>query len=172
MNVTNWFASCRMNKNTFLRSGICLLWCAGLSLGLLAARFYGDALNAYIRLAPGCAVRYSSSLVLSLFPFLISALAVCCFRPACLCLAVYFGACFGFTIVSAASAFGGAGFAVIVLLLFRSLLCAPVLLWFLVAAAEREVSFHTIAGSAVYCLLISSAETMFAAPLLCEIINY
>lgn len=150
-----------------------LVWCAGVSLGLLADRFYGDVLDAYVLVTPTLLPEIGSSLCLALLPLLISALAVLSYSPALLCIAFLHGIMLGHAIISVIGPFGGAGMIVSALLLFRTVACTPILLLFWCTAV---CSCHRLSRVLLVCIgglaLIAAADVWITAPFLLEVMNF
>ena len=148
------------------------VWLAGSSLGLWAARFYGDAYGPLVLQAGETSLSFVSACVVTLLPLLLSAFAVFFFhRPG------VYGACLLRSIslsffLGILTAVGGLWLAV--LLLFSGLLFSPVLLWYLWRRLELGLG-----GACVDCLwcglaglLLAAADTWLVAPFLATALSF
>lgn len=163
----------RTDLNTFLQLKICLVWCAGMSLGLLANRFYGDALAAYIRSSAYLVSDLYTSASSAIFPLVISAIAVFYIRPLLPVLILLEGVLTGSAIVSVSCAYGRGGIIMMPLLLFRCLVCAPVLLWFwLETCGERTDLRHSLLYCSLLTIGISALDTFIVSPFLREVMIF
>ena len=105
------------------------VWFAGVSLGLWAARFYGESVTALSLAAGGMPVSFLSACLVTMLPLFLSAFAVFFFHRAGAILAC---AVRGLSIGFLLGCFGLAGgFWLGALLLFSGLSGSSVLLWFL-----------------------------------------
>jgi len=163
--------SCRLNKNTFLRMMVILCWVAGLSLGIGADRFYGEALQACLLLTPHLRPLLLGSMCVNIFPFLIFACAVVFIPGAAYGLCLVRGFLTGSAIAGVVSCFSGAGLFMCLMLLFSLLLFAPVILWFSLQSIFTEQT--GFAKDVFFCLLLGAgicfADHFLIAPLLLEI---
>ena len=153
---------------TGLIPGVTLLgvWLAGLSLGFLADRFYGDCYERMAFSAGRSALTYLGACVVTILPLLLSALAVFIFHRFGACLACFLR---GFTMgffLGLLTAAGGAWLAV--LLLFSGLCFCPVLLWYLwrrfsvgMRDARRDFGYCFLAG-----LCLAAVDTWVVSPFL------
>ena len=161
-------------SSTDLIPGITLLgvWLAGLSLGLLADRFYGDCYESLV-LSAGCLVPgFWDTCLVTILPLLLSAFAVFFFHRFGACLACFLrGLTMGF-FLGVLTAAGGAWLAV--LLLFSGLFFCPVLLWYLwrrclvgLRNARRDFGCCLLAG-----LCLAAVDTWVVAPFLAAALTF
>lgn len=148
------------------------VWFAGVSLGLWAARFYGEPVTALSLTAGSAALSFWGACVVTVLPLLLSAFAVFFFHRAGAYLAcVVRGISIGFMLGSFVMA-GGVWLGL--LLLFSGLCYSPVLLWFL----WRRLSLGTdrFRRDVVCCLLaaavISAVDTWAVAPFLVRALSF
>jgi hypothetical protein len=154
--------------------GITLLgvWLAGLSLGLLADRFYGDCYELLVFSAGCAALTFLDACLVTILPLLLSAFAVFIFHRFGACLACFFrGLTMGF-FLGVLTAAGGAWLAV--LLLFSGLCFCPVLLWYLwrrffegLRNARRDFALCCLAG-----LCLAAVDTWVVAPFLATALTF
>ena len=159
---------------TGLIPGVTLLgvWLAGLSLGLLADRFYGDCSERMVFSAGRSALTYLGACVVTILPLLLSALAVFIFHRFGACLACFLrGLTMGFFLGALTDA-GGAWLAV--LLLFSGLCFCPVLLWYLwrrlsegLRTARRDFGYCLLAG-----LCLAAVDTWVVSPFLVTALTF
>ena len=153
---------------TGLIPGITLMgvWLVGLSLGLVADRFYGDCFESLV-FSAGCKpVRFADACLVAILPLLLSAFAVFFFHRFGVCLACFLrGLTIGF-FLGILMATGGAWLAV--LLLFSGLCFCPVLLWYLwrrfsvgLRDARRDFALCCLAG-----LCLAAMDTWVVSPFL------
>ena len=159
---------------TGLIPGVTLLgvWLAGLSLGLLADRFYGDCYERMVFSAGRSALTYLGACGVTNLPLLLSALAVFIFHRFGACLACFLR---GFTMgffLGLLTAAGGAWLAV--LLLFSGLCFSPVLLWYLwrrfsldLRNARRDFGYCFLAG-----LCLAAVDTWVVSPFLVTALTF
>ena len=153
---------------------LCLygIWFAGVSLGLWAARFYGDSVMD-LALMAGCAeLSFLRACLVSVLPLLLSAFAVSFFHRsgACVFCAVR-GFVLGF-LLGAVSTVGGLWLGG--LLLFTGLCSSPVLLWFLqrrIIHGLRRLPADCFVCLAVLCGL-SAVDTWAVAPFLAHALSF
>ena len=148
------------------------VWFAGLSLGLLAARFHGDPVTALALKAGAVELTFRNAFLANILPLFLSAFAVLFFHR--------FGAylaCFlrGLTIGFLMGAFAGVGGLWLgVLLLFSALTSGPVLLWYL--WRRLTMGLHTFNRDSILCtgllVLIAAVDSQFAAPFLALALSY
>ena len=154
--------------------GVTLLgvWLAGLSLGLLADRFYGDCYES-LAFSAGCrTLTFLDACMLTILPLLLSALAVFIFHRFGACLACFLrGLTMGF-FLGVLMAAGGAWLAV--LLLFSGLCFCPVLLWYLwrrfsvgLRNARRDFGLCLLAG-----LCLAAVDTWVVSPFLATALTF
>ena len=154
--------------------GITLLgvWLAGLSLGLLADRFYGDCYELLVFSAGCAALTFLDACLVTILPLLLSAFAVFIFHRFGACLACFLrGLTMGF-FLGVLTAAGGAWLAV--LLLFSGLCFCPVLLWYLwrrffegLRNARRDFALCCLAG-----LCLAAVDTWVVAPFLATALTF
>lgn len=164
----------RFRSTTDLISGATLLgvWLAGLSLGLLADRFYGDCYESLIFPAGFASLLFFDSCLVTILPLLLSAFAVFFFHRFGACLACFLrGLTMGF-FLGVLMAAGGAWLAV--LLLFSGLCFCPVLLWYLwrrligdLRNARRDFGYCLLAG-----LCLAAVDTWVVAPFLAAALTF
>ena len=148
------------------------VWLAGSSLGLWAARFYGDAYGPLVLQAGETALSFVSACVVTLLPLLLSAFAVFFFhRPGVFGACLLRGISLGF-FLGVFSAVGGLWLAV--LLLFSGLIYSPVLLWYLwrrlemgLGGACADCLWYSLAG-----FLLAAADTWLVAPFLATALSF
>lgn len=164
----------RFDQNTFLRARLCLVWAAGLSLGFLADRFYGDALNACVALAPAGAASVWGALTVNVLPLLISACAVFFVPAAIFPLCLFKGMCMGLGLGAVAAVYSGAGWMMSGLLMFSSLSFAPVLLWYWIR--RLELGSRLLRQDTLLCLAaglaVAGVDGWLVSPFLREVINF
>lgn len=164
----------RFRTLTGVIPGVTLLgvWLAGLSLGLLADRFYGDCYESLVFSAGREPVRFVDACLVTILPLLLSAFAVFFFHRFGACLACFLrGLTLGF-FLGVLTAAGGAWLAV--LLLFSGLCFCPVLLWYLwrrlslgLRDARRDFMLCFLAG-----LCLAAVDTWVAAPFLAAALTF
>ena len=154
--------------------GVTLLgvWLAGLSLGLVADRFYGDCYEMLAFSAGRMALTFLDAFLVTILPLLLSAFAVFFFHRFGACLACFLrGLTMGF-FLGALMAAGGAWLAV--LLLFSGLCFCPVLLWYLwrrlsegLRTARRDFGYCLLAG-----LCLAAVDTWVVSPFLATALTF
>ena len=164
----------RFRTSTELIPGIALMgaWLAGLSLGLLDDRFYGDCYASLAFQAGMTELIFSDACMATILPLLLSAFAVFFFHRFGACLACFLrGLTLGFLLAVLVGA-GGAWLAV--LLLFSGLGCCPVLLWYLwrrcllgLCDARRDFLRSFLAG-----LCLAAVDTWVVAPFLAAALTF
>lgn len=163
----------RFDKNTLLRAGIFLVWAAGLSLGFMAVRFYGDALCDSVQLAPAKLPTFFGCLAVNGLPLLISALAVFFHRSALYAVALVRGFTLGLGLMAVGASYAGAGLMMSGLLLFSSLAYGPVLLWYWCRPFTPGSDFFR---DTLVCVLVGlavcAADVWIVSPLLREIVIF
>ncbi len=119
-----------MSRNTVLGLTLIGVWFAGLSLGFVAARFYGDTLVSCLSLAAGSQATLATPLV-TLFPLLVSALAVIIIHPNFL-YAICFvrGIILAMMLQALTACYDSGIYLAALFLLFSCMLFSPVLLWY------------------------------------------
>ena len=148
------------------------VWFAGVSLGLLAARFYGEPVAALSLNAGGGALSFAGACVVTMLPLFLSAFAVFFFHRAGAILACALrGITIGFML--GCSVLAG-GFWLALLLQFSGLCSSPVLLWFLWRRLEN--GSRRFAVDCVGCLLVllavSVVDTWAVAPFLAQALSF
>ena len=148
------------------------VWLAGLSLGLLADRFYGDCYES-LAFSAGCkALTFLDACIVTILPLLLSALAVFVFHRFGAYLACFLrGLTMGFFLGVLVAA-GGTWLAV--LLLFSGLCFCPVLLWYLwrrfsvgLRNARRDFALCLLAG-----LCLAAMDTWVVSPFLATALTF
>ena len=144
-----------------------------MSLGLLADRFYGDALMLHIRYCAGVRADVAASVASALFLLLISAIAVFCFRPILPLVVLFTGLLFGAGMAAVIDAFGSAGVTLMPFLLFRCISCMPVFMFlWLEQSARCNRLLWQIMLSATIVAAIAVFDALYVSPLLCEIVIF
>ena len=148
------------------------VWLAGSSLGLWAARFYGDDYGPLVLRAGETSLSFISACVVTLLPLLLSAFAVFFFHrfgayAACLLRGISLGIFLGvlWTV-------GGIWLAV--LLLFSGLACSPMVLWYL--WRRLELGLGDAAADCLRCCLygvaVAAVDTWLVAPFLAAALSF
>ena len=142
------------------------VWFAGLSLGLLAARSYGEPVTVLAMAAGTGSLSIAGALVVTVLPLFLSAFAVFFFHRAGAYGACGLrGACLGYLL---GGVYAAGGVWLCLLLSFSALFISPVLLWFL----GRRLRFGMMGfyGDLLWCTLwaavISGVELWVCAPFL------
>ena len=158
----------RFRSATDLIPGVTLMgvWFGGLTLGLLADRFYGVHYESLAFSAGRQALHFADACLVTILPLLLSAFAVFFFHRFGACLACFLrGLTMGFFLGVLTGA-GGAWLAV--LLLFSGLCFCPVLLWYLwrrfsedLRFARRDFMICFLAG-----LCLAAVDTWVVSPFL------
>lgn len=168
------FEMSHLDKNIILRTWLCLVWIAGLSLGFCAARSYGDSFAAFIKMTPDVVPSFWGALSVNVLPLLISACAVFFLRsivfPICFFRAVSFGLGLGLIALS----YSGAGLMMSGLVMFSALLFAPVLLWYWCRRLElgRRLFRHDTVLCLLIGLFIAGMDVWMVSPFLREVMNF
>ena len=148
------------------------VWLVGSSLGLWAARFYGDDYGPLVLQAGETALSFPSACVVTLLPLLLSAFAVFFFHHpgvygACLLRGISLGFFLGIL-----TDVGGLWLAV--LLLFSGLAYSPVLLWYL--WRRLELGLGGACADCLWCglagILLAAADTWLVAPFLATALSF
>ena len=141
-------------------------WFAGVSLGLLAARFYGDPVRALALAAGNQELTFGGSCVVTVLPLFLSAFAVFFFRRT----GAYFAALIrggglGFLLGCLWSV---GGFWLGILLLFSAVAVSPVILWFLLRrlALGRDRCRSDLVCAFLASAGIAAADVWAVAPFL------
>lgn len=151
---------------TVLGLTLSLVWFAGVSLGLLAARSCGESIDALCLSAGALEVPFGNACLVTVLPLLLSAFAVFFFRRfgaylACALRGLSIGFMMG--VLTAAG-----GMWLCVLLLFSALGFSPVLLWYLWRRLDRGMPGFYPDG--LRCLLagvvLAAVDTWVVAPFL------
>lgn len=160
------------DKNTFLPAWIVLNWVAGLSLGVFADRFYGEAYRAYLLLAPHRIPDFFGAVCMNMLPLLISAYAVCFIPKLLSFLCLIRGMLTGLGISGVAALYGCAGVPVASLLLFRFLLFNPLLLWYWMRREESGCFLQDTLWCILIGMVLSWLDCALVAPILREIMIF
>ena len=172
--VVRW---CIFDRTRFRHSvvpGLILagVWFAGISLGLLAARFHGEVYGALARSAGVVPLSFCDACVASVLPLILSAFAVYFFHRcgalvACGIRGFLVGCTLG--ILCAAGGLWLCG-----LLFFSGLSGGPVLLWFLWRRLRLGmVSFREdCIRCALGCVALAAVDTWVVAPFLAAALTY
>ena len=148
------------------------VWLAGLSLGLLADRFYGDCFGSLVFPAGEALLSFGNACMVTILPLLLSAFAVLFFH-CCGAFAAAFlrGVSLGFFLGLLMDA-GGVWLAV--LLPFSGLFFCPVLLWYLwrrllmgLRDARRDFCDCLLVG-----LFLAAVDTWVVAPFLAAALTF
>lgn len=149
-------------------------WYAGLSLGLAAARFYGDTMVSLLRLAPAVSGSMMGAFWISLLPLLLSACAVFLFRRAgCYAACLLRGFGLGYVMACIRRCYPGAGLLMSLLLTFSALWGSVILFWYhLRRITLRDADFlrDTAAAAAALCA-VAAVDHWFITPFLVDVIN-
>ena len=148
------------------------LWFAGVSLGLWAARFYGDSVMDLALMAGHAELSFLRACLVSVLPLFFSAFAVSCFhRSGAYLFCALRGLVLGF-LLGAFSAVGSLWLGG--LLLFTGLCSSPVLLWFL--RRRLNNGLQGLAADGFCCLLVlcivSAVDTWAVAPFLARALSF
>ena len=159
-------------RSTVLGLTLMGVWFAGLALGLLAARFYGDSFGALALGAGSFDLRFSSACMVTVLPLFLSAFAVFFFHRFGAYLACALrGLTIGFLMGSVTAA---GGLWLCGLLLFSSLGFSPVLLWYL--WRRLEDGGPGLYPDGLWCLLagiaLAAVDTWVAAPFLAAALSF
>ena len=164
----------RFDKNIFLPAWLYLVWIAGLSLGFVAARFYGDAFDAYIQVAPASCPAFFGCLAVNVLPLLISACAVFFLRSIAYPICFFRGIFLGLGMGAIARNYNHAGFILGGLLMFSMILFTPFQLWFF--CRRLEFGSHGFRRDTLLCLvvgvMVAGLDTWLVSPFLLEVINF
>lgn len=166
------FLKTRIRHSTVLDLALLLVWFAGVSLGLLAARFHGEVYGDLARGAGLGPLRFSDACMASAVPLLLSAFAVIFFHRcgvflACGLRGLLVGCTLG--VLSAAGGLWLCG-----LLFFSGLFGSPVLLWFLWRRLRLGMTaFREDAVCCLgLCLALAAVDTWAVAPFLAAALSY
>ena len=142
------------------------VWFAGVSLGLWAARFYGDSVRVLSLTAGRTALSFPGACLVSVLPLFLSAFAVFFFHRLgaylfCTCRGILIGFSLGCVV-------DAGGFWLGLLLLFSGLFSSPVLLWFLWRRLELDMRrfLPDCAWALAALMAIAAMDTWVAAPFL------
>lgn len=148
------------------------VWFAGVSLGLWAARFYGDSVMALALTAGHAELSFLRACLVSVLPLFFSAFAVSFFhRSGAWVFCALRGLVLGF-LLGAFSAVGGLWLGG--LLLFSGLCSSPVLLWFLrrrMVNGRRGIVADCVGSLLVLCV-VSAVDTWAVAPFLARALSF
>ena len=162
----------RINRSTILGLTLGGVWCAGVSLGLWAACFYGEPVAALCLAAGGAELSFGGSCIVTMLPLLFSAFAVFFFHRAGAILAC---AVRGITIgclLGCVVRMGGLWLGM--LLLFSGLVGSSVLLWLLwrrISGGTDRFRKDLICALAV-AAVISLVDTWGVAPFLVRALSF
>lgn len=151
---------------------LCGVWLAGSSLGLWAARLYGDAPEEMILRAGAMELRFRDAFLVAVWPLLLSAFAVFFFHRFGAYLAGFLrGAGLGFSLGCLAQT-GGMWLAV--LLQFSGIFSSPALLWYL--WRRLELGLRYAPRDALCCapagLMLAAMDKWVVAPFLAAALIY
>ncbi len=162
----------RLNRS--MDPGLALfgVWFAGVSLGLLAARSYGDAVMELSIPAGSSSLRWAGALMVTVLPLFLSAFAVSFFhRAGAYGVCGLRGFCMG---VLLGSLYAAGGIWLCLLLAFSGLCFSPVLLWFSLRRLRSGMSGFL--GDMLWCILwavvISAVDIGVCAPFLARALSY
>lgn len=159
---------------TDLHAGISLVWIAGLALGCLADRFYGDVYRGFFEGASLLQPGLLGLAAVTVFPLLISAFAVW-INPFLLYIPCLLrGFTLGLALCACGTVYGQAGPMMFGLLVFSLLTYSPVLLWYWYRALTLESwNFHRDTWLCFGIgLVILSLDYWIIAPFLQEIMIF
>lgn len=162
----------RIRRSTILGLTLGGVWFAGVSLGLLAARFHGDSVGALALLAGSAELAFADACVVTVLPLFLSAFAVFFFhRFGAFLVCVLRGGCVGF-LLGVLTGVGGMWLSL--LLLFSGLCYSPVLLWFL--WRRLNMGMLRFRADGLCCLLagvlLSAVDTWVVAPFLVAALSF
>lgn len=161
----------RMKKNTIRSVGLLALWIGGLSLGLLAARFYGDAWTSFLRPLTGMVPEVGGVFATAVFPLLLSAWAVMTMGEVGCFLVVACRGCFlGFFLGILALAYGAMGWVLALGLGFSRIASGAVTLFYGLRYLSRGpgVLGSSTLACVVCCVAIGWLDRVAVAPYLAE----
>lgn len=163
-----------MSRNTILGLALVGIWFAGLSLGFIAARCYGDTLVSYLSQAVGLPASVVTP-VITLLPLLISALAVMILHPGFLYAICFLrGAILAMMLQALTACFDGGAYLAAAFLMFSGLVFSPVLLWYW----WRRLCLHmeSFVPDTLVCAAIGFGiglfDYWFVSPFLMDVINF
>lgn len=154
---------------------LAFIWCVGLAGGIGISFFAGDSFVSLMRMAAGRPASIVNLLMVSMLPFLFSAVAVF-LRSRYLLSAVCFikAFLFGFVSSGAYMAFGSAGWLVWLMVMFSDIFCLIPLWWYWISGIRCDKSpqiLHLI-GCFVAAFFIISLDCRFISPLLAGLIEF
>lgn len=168
---------CKFDRTRFRHNmvpGLTLggVWFAGVSLGLLAARFHGEVYGDLARWAGGVRLSFGDACVASMLPLILSAFAVYFFHRCGAVIACGIrGILVGYTL---GVLWAGGGVWLCGLMFFSGLVGSPILLWFL----WRRFRLGMLdfrgdwIGCALGCLLLAAVDTWVVAPFLAAALSF
>lgn len=152
---------------------LAMLWCLGLILGVVVSSSAGEAFSSLMRLAFRSPVSIVSLLIVTLLPFLLTAVAVFfsktwLFFPICFLKAFSYGYAMHAIVLS----YGTSGWLIQLILIILDSLAMTVLLWLWIRhIAGRQQTFR-IDGAVCAAVLLATAftEYYFVSPFLATLI--
>lgn len=161
-----------LSHNAILDCSLGGSWFAGVTLGLWAARFYGDVFGMLALDAGHFAPEFSDACVASLLPLFFAAFAVFFFHRWGIFLSCGLrGLAVGFTLGALAAA-GGAWLCA--LLFFSGLLGSSAVLWFLWRRLRLGMADFWRDGAycAAGCILLAAVDTWVVGPFLAHALSF
>ena len=169
--------ACGFDRTRFRHSmvpGLTLagVWFAGVSLGLLAARFHGEVYGSMARSAGTVPLSFADACMVSLLPLILSAFAVYFFRRCgALAACVVRGLLVGYTLGVLCKA---GGLWLCCLMFFSGLFGCPILLWFL--WRRLRLGMLDFRGDfvrcALGCVVLATVDTWAVAPFLAAALSF
>lgn len=151
---------------------LCGIWFAGVSLGLWAARFYGDSVRALALTAGSAELSFFGAFQGSVLPLFLSAIAVFLFHRFgaylfCGIRGLLLGFLLGCLCAAGGLWLGG-------LLLFSGLCTSPVLIWFLWRRLMNETRGFAgdCLGSLLALAVVCAVDTWAVAPFLARALSF
>ena len=165
------FVSPIFHRNTLLRGQLALIWIAGLSLGVFADRFYGEAMRACVAKAVCRSPDFFGAVCVNVLPLMICAYAFF-FLPRlldwiCMIRAVLTG----MVLSGVVGVFASAGGLIAVLLLFGLLFSGTVLVWYWIRRREDgAMCFSADTGLCMgFGIVIACVDSLVIGPFLAQI---
>ena len=165
----------RLDKNTIREWGLIALWTAGLSLGLWAERFLGDAYASFLQPLAGTAPDLGGVFATAVFPLLLSACAAVLFGAAgCYGMCLLRGLSQGFLLGLLRGCYGAAAPLAALLLTFSGLAVNGLLVAFWL---RRLRMGNTCFRKDVLLMLglgacVGAADYLLIGPFLADVINF
>ena len=166
------FVSTFYDRNMILHTTVLLNWIAGLSLGIYADRFYGEAYRACFMLTAHQIPDFFGVMCICVLPLLISAYAVSFFPFLLFGICLFYGILTGLGISAAAILWGSGCGITVILSLFRLLLYGPVLLWYWLGGRGTQFLLRDTVICMILGIIISWLDCAVVAPFLWEITNF